>query len=83
MSPAGPVFAADPAVIANLVEELEQIGVVDLAAIRLVALGDAGDLHMRVTARKAADMRGEIALHDLAMIEIELQLQIRRVRPRR
>src|SRR5437763_14142253 len=71
-----PVFAADPALVADLVEQVEQIRVMDLADIRLVAAGVAGDLHMRVMAGQRADLAAEIALHDLHVIEVELQFQI-------
>src|SRR5436190_16604917 len=39
-----PVFAADPALVADLVEQVEQIGVMDLADIGFVAPRIAGDL---------------------------------------
>src|SRR5713226_1489493 len=71
-----PVLAADPAGKANLVEEVEQIGVMDLADIRLVPSGVAGNLDMRVVAGESADLGGEVALHDLDMVEVELELQV-------
>src|SRR5260221_13694651 len=72
----GAVLTADPAVIAELVEQIEEIGVVHLAAVGFVAVGDAGDLDMGVASGEAAQTDGEIALHDLAMIEVELQLDV-------
>src|SRR5437870_26339 len=72
--PFWPVFAADPAGVADLVEEIEQEGVVDLADIGLVAAGIAGDLYMFVAAGERADLMGQITLHDLNMIEVELEL---------
>src|SRR5712692_11362458 len=72
----GAVFAADPAVITQLVEQIEEIGVVDLAAVGLVAVGHAGDLDMGVAPGEAAQMDGEITLHDLAVIEVELQFDV-------
>src|SRR5439155_1344419 len=71
-----PVLAADPALVADLVEQVEQIGVMDLADIRLVPPGIAGDLHMRVMAGERAHLGREIALHDLYVIEVELQLEV-------
>src|SRR5215470_1070020 len=68
--PLRPIFAADPAGIAEFVEQIEQEGIVDLADIRLVPAGVAGDLHMRVMAGKRADALREIALHDLHMIKV-------------
>src|SRR5258705_5421821 len=66
------VLAADPALIADLVEQIEQIGVMDFTDIRLVPPRIAGDLHMRVMPGERA-----IALHDLHVIEVELELQVR------
>src|SRR5579862_7463893 len=54
-----PVLAADPARIADLVEEVEEVGVMDFADIRLVAPGIAGDLDMRIVGAKRADPGGE------------------------
>src|SRR5258706_13349206 len=67
-----PVFAADPALVADLVEQIEQIGVMDLADIGLVPPRIAGDLDMRVMAGESAHLGREIALHDLHVIEVEL-----------
>src|SRR4029077_16195851 len=53
------VFAADPARVTELVEQIEQVRVVDLADIRLVPAGIAGDLHMRVMPGERANAVGE------------------------
>src|SRR6266850_8251163 len=66
------VFAADPAGITQLVEEIEQELVVDLPDIGLVPAGIAGDLDMRIVPGERSDAMSEVALHDLHMIEIEL-----------
>src|SRR5436305_8867727 len=71
-----PVLAADPALIADLVEQIEQIGVMDFADIRLVPAGIAGDLHMRVMTGKRAHLCRQIALHDLHVIKVELELEV-------
>src|SRR5437762_105491 len=71
-----PVLAADPALVADFVEQIEQIGVVDLADIGLVASRIAGDLDVRVMAGERAHLGREIALHDLHVIEVELQLEV-------
>ena len=42
----GSVFAADPAAVAERVDQVEQVAVVDFADIGLVALGHAGDLQV-------------------------------------
>src|SRR6266436_4972944 len=70
------VFAADPARIAEFVEKIEEERIVDLPDIGLVTAGIAGDLHMRIVAGERPDAMGEIALHDLHMVEIELQLEV-------
>ena len=41
-----------------------------------MAAGIAGDLHMLIAASERANAVGEITLHDLNMVEIELQLQV-------
>src|SRR4029077_2206559 len=43
-----PIFAADPSRITELVEQIEQVRVTDLADIRLVPAGIAGNLYMRI-----------------------------------
>jgi hypothetical protein len=40
------VFAADPAFIAEFIDQVEEITVVDFSAVRFMALRDAGDLKM-------------------------------------
>src|SRR3954468_17576659 len=49
-----PVFAPDPALVADLVEQVEQVGVVELADIRLVPPGGAGDLRNKRNEREEA-----------------------------
>src|SRR5258708_32884762 len=63
----GAVPTADPAVIAELVEQIEEIGVVHLAAVGFVAGGEAGDLGMGVWCGQAGQTDGETARHCLAM----------------
>src|SRR6266851_4921400 len=70
------VLAADPAGIAELVQKIVEEGVVDLADIGLVAPRRAGDLDVADARHQALRPFGEIALHDLAVIEIELQPRI-------
>src|SRR5258706_6835737 len=38
------ILATNPAFVANIIEDLEQVCVVDLAGIGFLAFGDAGDL---------------------------------------
>ena len=49
----------------------------DFTDIRLVPPRIAGDLHMRVMPGERAHLGRQIALHDLHMIEVELELQVR------
>ena len=72
----GRYSASDPALIAKTIEEIEKKSEIDLAVARLVPPRHVGDLHMRIAAEEVADMLREIAFHDLAMIEIELQRDI-------
>src|SRR5258707_1241729 len=69
-------FASDPALVAELVEQVVEEGIIDLADIRLVAAGIAGDLDVADARHQALGALGEIALHDLAVIEVELQPRI-------
>src|SRR5690606_19884388 len=66
----GLVFAADPAVVAELVDEAEQPGVVDLARPRLVAARGVGDLRVGDPGQVPGDGVGELALHALHVIDV-------------
>ena len=72
------VFGADVAFVAFFIEQLEQEGVVDFAGAGLVATGVVGDLHVRDARQVGLDGRAQIALHDLHVINVVLQVQIRR-----
>ena len=74
----GPVFATDPAVVAEAVEQIEKIRKVHFTDVRLVALGNAGDLYVPDVREIRTDVGRQIAVHDLAVIEIHLQPGIRR-----
>ena len=71
------VFAADEAVIAKPVQLLEQERIVQFLAVGLVARRDAGDLDMADDRHHLAQRHGHVAMHDLAMIDVELQFQVR------
>src|SRR5665213_12763 len=71
-----PILTSDPAVIAKTVEQTKQEGIIDLAAIGLVAVGHAGDLDVAVAAEQRFGMTREIAFADLAMVEIELHRHV-------
>ena len=80
LGPAGrEILAADPARIARPVEQIEQVGIVDLADIRLVALGHARDLDVGGDRLMALEAPREVAGHDLGVVEVELELQARLV----
>ena len=71
-----PIFAANPSVIADLVEDAQDVCEIDFAVIGFMPIRDAGDLHMRVGTREFANVSGKITFGDLAVIEVELQLDI-------
>ena len=60
-----PIFAADPAIVSELVEQREQIEEIDLADIRLVPPGHARDLDMADLRQPSLQFRSEIPLDDL------------------
>ena len=74
----GAVFAANPAVVAQAVQQLEQIGVVDLAHIGFVALGHTGNLEVADIAcgQVLAHLHGQVAFHDLAVVQVHLHLDV-------
>src|SRR5579872_2333202 len=72
----GAVLATDPTGVAGLVQQVQEIGVVDLAYVGLVPVWHARDLDVGEAAGEIADMARKIAFHDLAVIEIELQAHI-------
>ena len=71
-----PIFAANPSVITDLVEDAERVREIDFAVIGFMPIRDAGDLHMRVGTREIANVNSKIAFSDLAVIEVELQLDV-------
>ncbi len=74
----GFVFQADIAVVAQPIEHIEQVEVVDLADVGFVAVGVAGDLHMRGDGEQPLRPLLQITFRHLQVIEIELQAQMRR-----
>src|ERR1051326_3350496 len=67
------VFAADKAAIAEPVELIEQERIVQFLAVRLVARWNAGDLDVADDRHHLAQAHGDVAMDDLAMIDVELQ----------
>src|SRR5579872_3481679 len=66
------VLAADKAVVLQIVERLEDVAVVDFADVRLVPVRHARDLHVADMRQPLSQLRSEIALDDLRMVEIHL-----------
>ncbi len=71
------VFAADEAAIAEPVELGEQERIIQFLAVGLVARGNAGDLDMANDRHHLAQPHGDVAMDDLAVIDVELQFQVR------
>src|SRR5262245_755231 len=73
----GLVFEADIALVAQAIEHIEQVEMVGLADVGLVAIGVAGDLHVPGDGEQALSALGEVSLGHLQVIEVELQAQMR------
>ena len=71
-----PILAADPAVVAEVVHQAEQERIVDLAGAGLVAPRVIRELHVGNELDIFFDGRGEIAFHDLHVIDVVLQKQV-------
>src|ERR1700730_14089802 len=75
-----PVFAADPALVAERIDEVEQIRIIQFAQVRFMPLRHTCDLDMADARMRAfhvaLELDCEIALHDLAVVTIELHLQV-------
>ena len=65
--------AADEAAIAS---ELRRLSPSATPNIRLVALGNARHLDVSGDVEIVANVKGEITLHDLAVIEVELKAEV-------
>ena len=71
-----PIFAADPALVAEPIDQRQQERVVDFARARLMPARIVGDLDMGDLRHRRFETAGEVALHHLHMIEIGLQIEI-------
>src|SRR5664279_2504929 len=76
-APARPVFRADPALVAERIHRREYAWVIDLALVRLVARGHGRALQMADHRQMLLQAVEEVAAHDLHMIKIELDAQVR------
>src|ERR1700730_18234045 len=74
---ARPVFAADEPGIAKVVQDIEQERIVQFFAGWLLARRDAGDLDMADDRHHLVQAHGDVAMQNLAVINIELQFQVR------
>src|ERR1700704_4808078 len=73
------VLAADPALVAEPVERIEDRRIVDLALIRLGTRRHGRDLHVPGQRQEFLETLQEVAADDLDVIEIELDAHIRPV----
>src|SRR5262249_59780301 len=71
------VFAADETGVAEPVDLVEHKGIVQLLAVRLIARGNAGDLHVPDHGHHFTQVHRHIAMDDLAVKDVELELQVR------
>ena len=72
------VFAADPAVITEAVDEVQQERVVYFAGARLVPARIVGQLKVSDPRQEAFNGIGQLAFHALHMIDVVLQFEIGR-----
>jgi len=70
------IFAADPASIAQVVNEIEEIRIVDLAHIWFMSPRISGDLKMSNDLEMGANLLGQVAPHHLTMVQVHLQQQV-------
>ena len=69
---------ADRALVADVVDRPEDMGVVHLAGARLVATGMVGDLEIADLVLVLADVAREVPLADLLVVAVEQHLHVRR-----
>ncbi len=72
------VLAAHEAGVAQLVQAAKEVRVVDLAVVGFVAVGHACDLDVADAAQVPFEPAREVALADLAVIEVHLHAQVGR-----
>src|SRR5215475_5180870 len=70
------IFAANPAGIAQVVNEVEEIQVVDLTHVWLVPPGIPGNLKMPDDFEMGANLLGQVTTHHLTMVQVHLQKQV-------
>src|SRR5438128_5671715 len=72
----GHVFRADPALIAQAVDALEQKGEIDLPRAGLVPVGHIGDLYMPDSIQVSFDGFHEVVPHDPHVLEVASQFEL-------
>src|SRR6266545_2559170 len=72
------VLAADPAVVADRVEEAEQETIIDFAGARFIAPRIVGELHVRDLRAVGLERIRELAFHPLHVVDVVLHVQVRR-----
>src|SRR5262245_5000015 len=72
-TPTWMIFAANPAGIAQFVDEVEEIRVVDFTHVWLMSPGIPGNLKMSDDLEMGTNLLGQVATHDLAMVQVHLQ----------
>src|SRR5471032_633399 len=76
-----PVFTANPAVVAERIDQVEQVWIIQFAHVRFMPVRHTRDLDMADARMRAfhvaPEFDREVALHDLAVVTIELHLEVR------
>src|SRR5215471_12826982 len=70
------IFAADPAGVPQLIDEVKQKGIVDLPHVWLMPPRIPRDLKMANQRQVRFDLLSQITMHHLTMVEVHLQEQI-------
>src|SRR5690606_31046435 len=72
------VLASDPSLIAQVIQQPEHVGIINFACVWLVTLRYASDLSVPDIWQVSLERCGDVAFHDLGVIEIHLNLQVGR-----
>jgi hypothetical protein len=74
----GAVFATYETRKSQAANQIEQVGVRHLATVGLMPVRNPGDLNMGNTVEVFFQAHAEIAFHNLAVVEVHLDFQVRR-----
>src|ERR1039458_2287144 len=72
----GTVFTADPTVIPDIVQQIEEISIANFARIGFVAFRNAGHLNVGAVGSVPPQLGGDVAFHNLHVVTIHLHLEI-------